>query len=93
MSNETDFDVDARPGVNGSNAQSCSRQNEADRSLTAALHDLVKQLGETNAHLMVLAGQTAKCLAHLSILIDIVLTDEDESATDATTYLDGSPIL
>lgn len=93
MSNERDFGVDARLDVNGSGAQFKLPPNALDPSLTVALHDLVKQLGETNALLMVLVDQTAKCLAHISILLDIVLTDDDESDTDATTYLDGSPIL
>lgn len=92
MSNERDFGVDARLDANGSNAPFNSPPNAADPSLIVALHDLVQQLGETNTHLMVLADQTAKCLAHIAILLDIVLSDDDEPGTDATTYLDGSPI-
>lgn len=93
MSNERDFDVGVPPDASGSGEQFNLPRNAVDPSLTAALHDLVKQIGETNAHLMVLADLTAKCLAHISILLDIVVSDEDESDTEATTYLDGSPIL
>jgi uncharacterized Rossmann fold enzyme len=93
MSNERDFGADVRLDVNGSNARSNLLPNEADRSLTGAIHELVSQLRETNIQMMVLADQTAKCLAHISILIDIVLSDTDESDTEAVTYLDGSPIL
>lgn len=85
--------MDVPPGENGSNALCDSPRNGADQPLTAAVCDLVKQMAETNALLIVLADQTAQCLAHMSILMDIVVTNEEQPDSDTTTYLDGSPII
>jgi hypothetical protein len=89
---QSDLDVDVPLGENGSGATCGSLPSEAERLLIAALHGLVRQLGETNVHLLVLADQTAKCLSHISILLDLVVSSEAEEDEEARTYLDGSPV-
>lgn len=84
--------VDARLAESGLNAPCSLPPNEAERSLLEAMHGLVQQLGETNVHLLMLADQTVKCLAHISILIDLLMSSEEEETTDARTYLDGTPV-
>jgi hypothetical protein len=93
MTSENDSTVAARVGVNGSSERCASPPSEAEQSLHAAIRNLVQQIGETNAHLMILSDQTARCLAHIALLVDLLLSDEDESDTDTMTYLDGRPIL
>lgn len=93
MASESDSAVDAPPGANGSNEPCSLRSNEGEQSLIVEMRVLVRQMAETNIHLMVLADQTSKCLAHIAILLDLVFTDEDEADTESTTYLDGTPII
>lgn len=83
----------APSGESGSNAPSVSPPSEADLSLIAAMHGLVQQLSETNVHLLMLADQTAKCLAHMALLVDLLASSEEEDEAEPGTYLDGTPIL
>lgn len=93
MQSESGSNVAAPSGASGSSAPSASPPSEAEPSLIAAMHGLVQQLGETNVHLLMLADQTAKCLAHIALLIDLLASSEEEDETEPRTYLDGTPIL
>jgi hypothetical protein len=93
MANADDSTVAAPPGANGSNEQCGSPPSAGEQSLAAEMRLLVRELAETNLHLLVLTDQTAKCLAHIAVLLDLLLSDEaDDSDRDATTYLDGTRI-
>jgi hypothetical protein len=93
MPSESDSVVGAPLDGSGSSAPLASLPSEAERSLIVALHGLVHQMGETNVHLLVLADQTAKCLAHISLLLDLVLSSEPEDEEQQPkSYLDGSPV-
>jgi hypothetical protein len=92
MANPNDSAVDAPLDVNGSSERCASPSSEAERLLLTAVHRLIEQLSETNVHLLMLADQTARCLAHVTVLLDLLVADDDESDTDATTYLDGTRI-
>jgi hypothetical protein len=94
MPSESDSPVGALLGGNGSSALPASPPSEAEQSLIAAIHGLAHQLGETNVHLLVLADTTAKCLSHISLLLDLVLSNEAaEADEESKSYLDGSPVL
>jgi hypothetical protein len=92
MPTESDSPVGAPLVGNGSSASPASPPSEAERSLIAAIQGLAHQLGETNVHLLVLADQTAKCLSHISLLLDLVLSNEAEEDEEARTYLDGTQV-
>jgi dihydroorotase-like cyclic amidohydrolase len=92
MRNESDLGAAAPSGESGSNEPCGSRPSEAELSLAAAMHGLVRQMGETNIHLMMLAQQTAKCLEHIEILVDLVVGSEVEDEEQPRSYLDGTPV-
>lgn len=93
MDSENDSNADALSGGSGSSGPSASPPNELGISLLKEMQGLVRELSETNIHLLVLTDQTAKCLAHIAVLLDLMLADNDEADTESTTYLDGKPIL
>lgn len=94
MESNSDSTAGAQPDESGSAATSASQSNAAEQSLVAAIARLAQQLGETNVHLLVLADQTAKCLAHVSLLLDLLVSEDDSEEESPTgTYLDGTPIL
>lgn len=92
MQSDSDSTAGARPDVNGSGEPSASLSSADVLSSTEAIDRLVRQLAETNVHLLVLTDQVAKALAHVSLLLDLLVTEE-EDADSSGTYLDGSPIL
>lgn len=95
MQSDSDSTAGARPDVNGSDGPSASPSSAGEQSSTEAINRLVQQLAETNVHLLVLADQVAKALAHVSVLLDLLVTIDEEDTQDTAggTYLDGSPIL
>lgn len=93
MRNESDSAADAPLAESGSSARSALPSREGEPLLTAAMDRLAHQLGETNVRLLVLADQTAKCLAHISLLLDLLVSSEEEEQEQERAYLDGSPIL
>lgn len=93
MDSENDSNADALSGGSGSSGPCASPPNELAGSLLAEMRALVRELSETNIHLLVLTDQTAKCLAHIAVLLDLMLSENDDVDTESTTYLDGKPII
>lgn len=94
MQSDSDSTAGARPDVNGSGEPSASPFSAAGPSSTEAIDRLVQQLAETNVHLLVLTDQVTKALAHVSLLLDLLVSeDATEDDTSGGRYLDGTPIL
>jgi hypothetical protein len=92
MPSNSDSTVAVQPDASGSAGTSALHSNAAERSSAAAIDRLTQQLAETNVHLLVLTDQTAKCLAHISLLLDLLVSEEDSDDASSGTYLDGTPI-
>lgn len=92
---ESDFDsiAGAQPEGSGSAAPSASPSSAGEPSSSEAIDRLVRQLAEANVHLLVLTDQVAKALAHVSLLLDLLMSEEEADDSSADTYLDGTPIL
>lgn len=91
---ESGSSVAARLDERSSSDSGALPPSEAEQPLLAEMRSLVQQLAETNVHLLVLTDQVAKCLAHISLLLDLILSNEEEvDETDGRKYLDGTPVL
>lgn len=91
---ESGSSVAAQLDERSSSDSGSSPPSEAEPPLLAEIRGLVQQLAETNVHLLVLTDQIAKCLAHISLLLDLILSsEEDVDETDGSKYLDGTPVL
>lgn len=93
MQSEPDSPAAAPPGESESSAPGGWLQSEQQSSLTAEMRGLIHQLRETNVHLLVLADQTARCLEHISVLVDLLASSDDaDDESQPGAYLDGTPI-
>lgn len=93
MQSAFDSTAGAQREESGSAETSASRSSAAEPSSSEAIYKLVQKLHETNVHLLVLTDQVAKCLAHVSLLLDLLVSEEEADDSSVGTYLDGTPIL